>query len=138
VSLQEMVVPVLSFRIPLAPGAEAKTARVKVMGAPPTLTNRTVAVQVLAEADLLETGPLAVRVVLQSDKGLEVGSAGMAMDAEFDRKTGRLVLERGKPASIGLLLKQSQDVSKVRVVVLDFATDAVLGQSVEMALDLKM
>lgn len=94
---------------------------------PDAITNRTFAIKLAVEADLLTTEPASLRVVVLAD-GREVGHAGMAVDAELDDLSGVLTAAPGAQASLGLMLT-GDDCEHVRVVVLDAATDAVLAQS---------
>ncbi len=55
----------------------------------------------------------------------------MAPDAEFDRATATVRLQPGKEASIGMMLSKETS-KKIRIVVQDPATDAVLAQSEEI------
>ena len=70
---------------------------------------------------------MVVRPVLLRG-GIQVGGAGMAIDAEFDARTRCIKLEPEKTATVAMLL-QVEDCDRVRVVVQDPATDAVLTQS---------
>ena len=60
--------------------------------------------------------------------GVLVGEAGMALDAEYDQKTHCVMVQPGKSARVAMFL-QNDNCDKVRLVVLDPATDAVLFQS---------
>jgi hypothetical protein len=71
-----------------------------------------------------------VRLVLVGD-GQEVGRAGMAPDAEFDRATATVRLLPRREVSIGMILN-NETSKKFRIVVQDPATDAVLAQSEEI------
>jgi len=133
-SLQELVIPVVSLRIP-ARNAKAPTGKlVHLAGVPDKLTNRTFGVRVSVAAELFSTDPVSLRVVLVSGSEL-VGQAGMAVGAEFDRTTGLLRLTPGTEASVGLMLTRD-DCQTVRVLVQDPATDAVLDQSDEIPVKL--
>ncbi|WPL19903.1 PglZ domain protein [Thiorhodovibrio winogradskyi] len=129
-SLQELVVPVISLRMP-ASELEGKTAsNIQVAGYPTRLTNRTFGCRLIFSGDLFEQEAIAARVLLIGD-GQEVGRAGMAPDSEFDRATATVTLTPNKEASIGMMLMK-ETPAKVRVVVQDPATDAVLAQSDEI------
>ncbi len=133
ISLQEIVVPVITLRAPSSE-APAETAIVaRLAGVPEAITNRTFGVRVHV-ADLFRTEPVALRVVLVS-RGEEVGQTGMAMGGELDRETGILRIEPGNEASVGLMLTRD-DCKTVRVVVQDPATDAVLDESKELPVKL--
>ena len=55
----------------------------------------------------------------------------MAPDAEFDRSTATVQLQARKGVSIGMMLTKETS-KKVRIVVQDPVTDAVLAQSDEI------
>jgi hypothetical protein len=130
VSLQELVIPVISLRIP---GLDSKAPTSKVVqlyGVPDKLTNRTFGVRVRVVADLFATDPIVLRVVLVS-RSEQVGRTGMAIGADFDRTSGVLHISPGTEANVGLMLTRD-DCASVRVVVQDPVTDAVLDQSEEI------
>jgi hypothetical protein len=133
-SLQELLVPVLAFRMKPGGGApRGEKGRVTVTGLPDAITNRIFSV-VLTPGDsnlsLLPGKALSVRPALMCGDRT-VGGAGMAVGGELDRATGCLSLVPGSPVTVGFLLKDDT-VDKLRVVVQDPATDAVLFQSAEL------
>ena len=134
ISLQEMVVPVLSLRIPSAAIEEGAKAPVELSGYPSTLTNRTFGLQIVVERDLFSEPLVPVRVVLVAE-GQEVGGVGMAVDAELDRATATVRVPPGEPVNIAMMLTRD-DVAKVRIVAQDPATDGILGQSEELPVKL--
>lgn len=138
VSLQEVVIPVLSLRIPRRDTKVATEKVAQLRGVPHRLTNRTFGVRVLlAEQFSLgaDVDPTAtIRVVLMA-KGEQVGQAGMAIGADLERTTGVLHVEPGGEANVGMMLTRD-DCTAVRIVVLDPATDAVLDQSDEIPVKL--
>jgi len=129
-SLQEVVVPVITLRMPSSEGPTKVTPNVVVEGYPTTLTNRTFGCRLVFAGDLLDQEAISARVVLVGD-GQEVGRAGMAPDAEFDRATATVQLLPHKEVSLGMMLTKETS-KKVRIVVQDPATDAVLAQSEEI------
>ena len=126
-SLQEMVVPVITLRIPAAATEEESGSSVTLEGYPRVLTNRTFGMRVAIEAGLFAQEPTPVRLVLVAD-GLEVGRCGMAVDADFDRATGTVVVKPGTAVNVAMVLT-SDGAKRLRVVAQDPATDAVLAQS---------
>jgi hypothetical protein len=125
-SLQEMIVPVLTLKMgkeepPAGPGGE-----IQLIGAPEEIANRTFGVQ-LTLAGLFDDRPFTVRPLLLA-KGVIVGKAGMALDADYDPDKGDVTLHPGKTAAVGLIL-ENDDVDAVRVVIQDPASDSVLAQS---------
>ena len=137
VSLQELVIPVLSLRIPSqSSAAGAAGADLQLYGLPEAITNRTFGVRLLLAGDLFEAAEVPLRVVLLAD-GEQVGQAGMAIGARLDRDTGLLHLTRNFEASVGLMLLRD-DCTSVRVVVVDPLTDAELAQSAALPVSLAM
>jgi hypothetical protein len=124
ISLQEMVVPIVTFRMP-ATAEPAKTGSAVHVGAPEAVTNRLFSVRLLLA--VLGEEPLPVRVGLLSGAE-QVGEAGMAVEADLDREAGIVRLRPGVEASVGMMLLRD-DCPSVRLVVQDPATDAVLGES---------
>lgn len=132
-SLQELVIPVITLRIPraIAPGAAGLI--VKLRGLPDRLTNRTFGVGIRVEPSLLAE-PITVRVILLA-AGTQVGQTGMAMGAALDRSRGVIHLQPGQEASLGMMLTDDACTS-LRIVVQDPTTDAVLDQSGEIPVKL--
>jgi hypothetical protein len=135
-SLQEMVVPVVTLRIPSTSSEEPTKAKVTFDGCPKDLTNRTFGMRVFVKADLFSREPVSMRLVLLFD-GQEVGRCGMALDAELDRASGILVVEPGKIANVAMMLTR-ENVKTFRIVAQDPATDAVLEQSGDIEVKLGM
>jgi hypothetical protein len=133
-SLQELVIPVISLRMPSAVASTPSGKVARIIGAPGRLTNRIVAVEVLAVGGLFQTEPVPMRVVLVAGNE-QVGQTGMATDAEFDRASGVVRLPPGATATVGLRLLRD-DCTSVRIVVQDPSTDAVLAQSDEIPVQL--
>jgi hypothetical protein len=127
-SLQELVIPVLSIRLKVRESARPKQGPVNVSNVPDTITNRIFSVVLeLGGAKLsLFEGAMQVRPVLIAS-GRQVGAAGMAVGADLDSSTGCVKLLQAKPATVALRL--TEEVSSVRFVVLDPATDAELYRS---------
>ena len=134
ISLQELLVPAVTFRLPVKVEAGKENAKVKLTGCPATLTNRTFGIKVAVAADLFGKEPVPLRIVLVSE-GQQVGQAGMAIDADFDREKRTIAPTPGKEASVGMMLTRD-DCQTVRVVVQDPATDAVLAHSDDIPVNL--
>lgn len=126
-SLQEMIVPVLTLRIPGLEAEASLGAKVALEGYPSVLTNRTFGMRVVVGAELFSQEPVLIRLVLVAD-GLEVGRCGMAVDADLDRASGVLKLSSGEVANIAMILNRDE-VAQIRIVAQDPVTDAVLAQS---------
>ncbi|MGV8080971.1 MAG: PglZ domain-containing protein [Syntrophales bacterium] len=137
VSLQEMVIPLLTIRVPHVKEKPSIRKSLIVSGVPEALTTRTMGIVVEIEQeellDIIDSGPLTIRPLLVSG-GKEVGRAGMAVDGEFDAATGCVTIKPDKKVMIGMLL--SEEPERVQVVILDPQTDAVLGQSEEIEVKL--
>jgi hypothetical protein len=127
ISLQEIVIPVVTFRVPNVAEKKQRGQVVKLAGVPKELTNRTFGVRLLLVGDLLATEPIVLRIALISGDA-QVGKAGMAVGGELDRAADVLTMQPGAEASLGIMLNDDKCES-VRIVVLDPATDAVLAQS---------
>jgi len=132
-SLQEMLIPVLSVRMVRKRKPSAALPKVTLANVPQTLANRTFGVTIACPADLFSE-PIAVKPVLLHG-GLLVGEAGMALDAEFDQRSRCVKLQPGKPAQVAMVL-QNETCDRLRLVIVDPATDAVLAQSDEIPVKL--
>src|SRR5690606_5942997 len=75
ISLQAVVVPRVTLRLPWAEAAAPSGVVVHLAGVPEAVTSRTFGVRVRLVADLFQTEPVPLRVVLVSG-GEEVGQAG--------------------------------------------------------------
>lgn len=133
ISLQELIVPALSLRIPSAGGVPAQRGEVRLSGVPQALTNRTFGIT-LELGGLFGLQPLVVRPILVGE-GAQVGEAGMAIEAELDPSTRCVTLQPKRPAGVAMVLKR-EDCPKVRVVIQDPVTDGVLAQSEEIPVKL--
>jgi PglZ domain len=129
ISLQEMVIPVITLRMSSTGSDVAHTSNVVLQGYPSVLTNRTFGFTIVRH-EMFPIEPVPARIVLIGD-GQEVGRAGMAPGAEFDRATATVQLPASKEVSIGMMLTRETS-KKVRIVVQDPATDVVLAQSDEI------
>jgi hypothetical protein len=126
-SLQELVIPLITLRIPGAVTPASASLTVRLSGLPDQVTNRIFIVRILVEPSLLVTEPAALRVILLA-AGEQVGQTNMAIDAKLDPASGVIHLQPGKEATLGLQLTR-YDCPSLRVVAQDPATDAVLDQS---------
>jgi hypothetical protein len=135
-TLQELVIPVLSFRMS-NPGAKsvATGPRVVLTKDFQIITNRTFVVNVEQASDLIAPEPLRLRVVLLH-KGEEVGSAGMANGARFDSKDKVLTIAPGERANVVLVLTQA-DIDSVSILVQDVASPAVHAEIKNVPVKLK-
>lgn len=128
-SLQELVVPVLTVRTKVRESVRPSAGPIEAIGLPDAVTNRIFSVtftygpkQMLLGAASIQVQPLLMAA------GKQVGSVGMAVDAQFDRATGTVKLEPNKPVTIAFLLSD-ESAASLRVVVQDPTTDAELYRS---------
>lgn len=128
-SLQEIVIPVLAVRTKVTQSVRQSAGPIEASGLPNAVTNRIFSVTFTygAKQMLLDTAAIQVRPLLMA-AGRQVGSVGMAVDADFDRATGTLKLEPNKPVTVAFLLSD-ESAASLRVVVQDPTTDADLYRS---------
>jgi hypothetical protein len=124
-SLQELVVPVITVRSGRADAETGYGATLSVTDVPATITNRIFSARLSLTSLASET--VQVRPVLIADNS-QVGAVGMAVGAEFDRATGSVFVQPGTEAIVGFVL-DDDEVSSIKIVVLDPATDAELYRS---------
>lgn len=139
ISLQEMIVPVLTLRVPGEGTVSTSDPNsVTLDEHPATITNRMFSVRVTA-LQLLGDEPVALRIVLVEAKpnaGAIAGNAGMAVGAEsFDRATGIARLVPSTSVQVGIMLTNI-DATSVRIVAQDPQTDAILAQTDELEVKL--
>jgi len=130
-SLQELIIPVITVRLKGKEPGKASPENMRADGLPEAVTNRIFSVRLQLGGNLaLFKREMSVRPFLVS-AGKQVGSVGMASDAEFDRLTGCVKLEAGKPATVAFLLTDDS-VPSLHVVVQDPNSDAELYRSPEI------
>ena len=128
-SLQELIIPVVTVRTRVTESAKKSTSPISADGLPSTITNRIFSVTLALGGK--QTSLLAISMVVRPllmAAGRQVGTVGMAVDAEFNRETGEVKLESNKPVTVAFLLTD-ESVSALRVVVQDPSTDAELYRS---------
>lgn len=133
-SLQELLVPVLTIRMVRRHKRATELAKITLADVPETLTNRTLGIAITASAELFGGDVVVVRPVLLHG-GVQVGEAGMALDADFDSQSRCVKLRPGRVARVAMLL-QNESCDKIKVVIQDPGTDAVLAQSGEILVKL--
>lgn len=133
-SLQELVIPVLSFRMPVADaGHSSDDTSVDIQVDFQTITNRTFVVNVEAGQNLLDQEPVRIRMVLVS-KGEEVGYAGMAPGATFENKV--LSIKPGQRVSVVMLLTKD-DVTSLTILAQAADSPAVFKETKSLPVKLK-
>lgn len=126
-SLQELVVPVLTFRLPVAVAPVTAGVKVQIEGVPDRVTNRIFSVRLRVSGDLFSEEAIPLRVVLLC--GVEqVGQAGMAVGGELDAGTSVVRVKPGAEVNVGMRLAKDT-VEKLDLVVLDPNSDAELGRA---------
>jgi hypothetical protein len=128
-SLQEMVIPVITVRTKVRESAPPSAGPITASGLPGAVTNRIFSVTLAFGGKQMSLGAskIVVRPMLMS-AGRQVGTVGMAVDAEFDRATGCVTLDPSRPVTVAFLLSD-ESVASLRVVVQDPTTDAELYRS---------
>lgn len=128
-SLQELVIPVVTVRTKARESARPSAGPITASALPEAITNRIFSVTLVfgEKQMMLSTPGIQVRPLLMA-AGKQVGAAGMAIDAPFDRATGCVKLEPNQPVTVAFLLTD-ESVSSLRIVVQDPATDAELYRS---------
>jgi hypothetical protein len=132
-SLQELVVPLLTFRMKGVDASKPEKVKLTLTGVPDKITNRIFTVGLDFPKTLFEE-VLRVRPVLVA-KGQIVGEAGMVDKATLDRSTGCVTLEPGVNPTVAMLLADAT-VASVQIHVLDPKTDTVLVKSGDIPLQL--
>ena len=133
-SLQELVIPVLSFRMP-APQAADLGVTVRLVGIPSEITNRIFVVGLeVTPTGLFVAEQVELRVLLQAG-GEQVGQVGMAIGADFDREAGIVRARPGTHFQVGLTVG-NDDAAPATVVVLDPVSGAQLAASAPIPLNL--
>lgn len=128
-SLQELIIPVVTVRMKATVRERPSVGPVAATGIPDAVTNRIFSVSVHLNGKNLSlfSNELLVRPLLISE-GKQVGAVGMAVDGEFDRTTGCVRLQAGKPVTVAFLLSD-ESVPSLRIVIQDPSTDAELFRS---------
>jgi hypothetical protein len=128
-SLQEVIIPVVTVRTKARERERLTAGPVTATGLPDVVTNRIFSVTIQLDGRNLSlfSNELVVRPLLIS-AGKQVGSAGMAIDGDFDRATGCVTLHAGKSIMVALLLSDDTAAS-LRIVIQDPTTAAELYRS---------
>lgn len=130
-TLQELVIPVLSFRVPTGERPRGLEPKVEVLSVPPAVTNRVFVVKLRVAS----TFGGALQVVLMRDQE-QVGKAAMVHGAEFDRGTGIVRIDPGRTADVVLMLTGEPDA--VRLIVQDPDTGAELAPAIDLPVKLSI
>ena len=126
-SLQEMVVPVLTVRMPVRLPERAPANLLTVTGTPEVVATRIIkAIFQVGEGNLF-ADKIRIRPLLMSGCK-QVGSVGMVIDGDYDQVSGCINLLAGIPVTVAFLLND-ESVNVLRVVAQDPDTDAELYRS---------
>lgn len=125
-SLQEVVIPVLSFRMGDTESS-ATRGSVTLVSVPDVIVSRALSIRLRLEKALFDNEQKQVLVTLVAGDQ-HAGETGMAVGANFDRDTGIVTLDPGVDADLALILTR-EDCKKVRILVQDRETGAILAQS---------
>ncbi len=128
-SLQELVIPVVTVRMKMQELGRSSSGPVTAAGLPDAVTNRIFSVTIQLDGRNLSlfSTELVVRPLLISS-GKQVGGVGLAIDGDFDRVTGCVKLQAGKPVALAFLLSD-ESAPSLRIVIQDPTTDAELYRS---------
>jgi hypothetical protein len=128
-SLQELVIPVVTVRMKARERERSSVGPVTAAGLPNAVTNRIFSVTIQLDGKNLSlfSTELVVRPLLIS-AGKQVGGVGMAIDGDFDRATGCVKLQAGKPVTVAFLLSD-ESAPSLRIVIQDPTTDVELYRS---------
>jgi hypothetical protein len=132
-SLQEIVVPVLQVRIPKVTPAAAAVP-IMLTDAPKVITTRSLGAKLRLENTLFSEARRVRPLLMAGDK--IVGVAGMAINGDFDPATQCVILPaQSESTSVGFRLTD-ESATRLRIVILDPITDALLVQSDEIEVKL--
>ena len=126
-SLQELLVPVLSIRMPTETKAPQSDVTVTLTKVPDKIANRIVTFGIATTNSLFAGDEIVVRPVLLSN-GRHVGHVGMVLDAIHDSLTHCVRIKPGSACTVGVQLLRD-DIESVEIVVLDPETDRILAKS---------
>jgi len=126
-SLQELLIPVLSIRMPTAKQVGPTNVDVILSDFPKQIVNRIVTFKLLVQSSVFTNEDVIVRPVLLNE-GQHVGHVGMVLDAEHDRLTHCVRIKSGCSCTVGVQLLRD-DINNVEIVVLDPDTDLILAKS---------
>lgn len=130
-SLQEVVIPVLTFRSAMTEETGRGKPELALSDVPSAITNRMFSVKVSYQS-LLGTGS-PLQPVLVSE-GRQVGTLGLVFGGE-SHGDDQVILEQGSEASLGFML-DDDSVTTLRIQILDPATAAVIHESPEIPVQL--
>ena len=136
-SLQELLVPVLTVRMPTdQPDDTSSDIDIKLTEVPEQVANRIVTFGITLEKKLFDTDAILIQPVLLSD-GQHVGHAEMALEAELDNLTHCITIAPGSSCKVGIRLLDD-DVESVQILVLDPDSQSVLTKSKKIPVRLGM
>lgn len=126
-SLQELLIPVLTVRMTTKKTTPATDVDVKLINVPKQIANRIITFGFSLQKGLFSSDEVVVQPVLLSG-GQHVGHVGMALDAEFDSLTHCVTLQPGSSCIVGIQLLRD-DIETAEIVILDPDSDRILVKS---------
>jgi hypothetical protein len=126
-SLQELLVPVLSVQMPVAVTKPLIEVKVTLFKVPAEIHNRIVTFGIKTEQSLLEE-EIVIMPVLISQNGQHVGQVGMVMDAVHDVATHCVKIKSGSSCNVGIRLLR-EDIQTVQILIQAPDTDQILVKS---------
>ena len=147
-SIQELLIPVLSFRCtPPSPApatalssSSRKRSRKQAWPGelPDKITNGILMLPIEIPVDLMNHGQQRQLVLAAYDSKSDelLATPIQVIGADLDRETNRLTLTPGQPATIGVMLPSDVSAKKLYLELRDAATDIVLHKSPDLPVDL--
>ena len=126
-SLQELLIPVLSVRMATKKATPAADVKVTLLNVPKQIANRIITFGVSLQQNLFNSDDVVLQPVLLSG-GQHVGHVGMALDAELDSLTHCIKLQPGSSCTVGIQLLRD-DIETAEIVILDPDSDRILVKS---------
>ncbi len=126
-SLQELLVPVLSIRMPAAKATATADVNITLSNVPKQIANRIITFGFTLQKGLFSSDDVVVQPVLLSG-GQHVGHVQMALDAELDSLNHCVKLGPGSSCTVGIQLLRD-DINSVEIVILDPDSDRILVKS---------
>lgn len=126
-SLQELVVPALVARMPIAEKASTIDVKITLAKVPAKIANRIVSFGITVNGSLFGVDQVVLRPVLLFNNQ-HVGHVGMVLDAEHDAVKQCVRIKPGGTCTVGVLLLR-EDIDHVEILVLDPESDRILAKS---------
>ena len=136
-SLQELLVPVISITVGKSRPTDSTRAHVTIKLAKPKITTRFFSIELrYTVGGLFGDDKKRVKVVVRADR-TDVGTAAMAAYG-FEEGTQEIVLEKDRPNAITMMLTAELDTPTVSVHVLDAATQVELAGEEDIPVEISI